>query len=259
MYPANRVSWSAAAPLFSPPDCDGAMPAPPPRPLPCGDRVGAGAHLDRRSRCHGPRRNNPARPPWWPPHPGPPCPGALLRALRCPVAPPWGRWRGLGGRWTVVRSPPPVRAPATPVRYAASSPWRGSLLPGRAWRHLGENDAHNNGVAPLETLPRSRARTRLVYPTSRAAPVCPTARPTHAPGPAAAGPRPSHWTARARQTRPVCAPVRARRRAFHALSPVGAHRWPASPPPHPHTRRPTGLEPGGEPPASVGSGACTSR
>src|SRR5262249_57313366 len=100
-----------------------------------------------------------------------------------------------------------------------------------------------------ETPPRSRARTRLVYPTSRAAPVCPTARPTRVLGPAAAGPRSSHWTAGARQTRPACAPVRARRRAFHALSPVGARQWPASLPPRLHRRRPTGLEPGG--------GSCT--
>src|SRR5262252_9059801 len=249
MYPASRVSRSSAVPLFSPPDYAGARLAPPPRPRPCGVRVGAGARLDRRSGCHGQRRNNPAPHLVLLPRLGPEGNGSPRLGPRGTRA-----RRGRAGRPT-----PPVRSPASPERSAASAPWCGCRLPRPAWRHPAGSDSHNSSVVPLETPPRSRARTRLVYPTSRAAPVCRTARPTRVLGPAAAGPRSSHWTAGARQTRPVCAPVRARRRAFHALSPVGAHRWPASPPPHPHRRQPTGLEPGGGPPASVGSGECTSR
>src|SRR5712664_2309030 len=93
------------------------------------------------------------------------------------------------------------------------------------------------------------------HPLSTAAPVCPAGRPSRVPAPVTAGPQPLHSPAGPRQTRPVCAPVHARRRAFHALFPVAAHQSPGSRRPRPFTRPPTEAGLAGGQPASVGSGA----
>jgi len=131
----------------------------------------------------------------------------------------------------------PLDRPPPPGSSAASAPAHGCRRRGRAWQQRASSDWRSSGAEPPETPRRSHGPRPRVSPTSPAAPACPAVRPSAVPAPATAGSPPARSTAGPRHTRPVCAPVPARRRAFQALCPVAAHRWPASRRARRHTRK----------------------